>query len=363
MNKKLLISIKNLTKEFESVTPIKDVSVDIYEGDVISIIGPSGTGKSTFLRCINRLTKPTSGQIFIDGEDILNPKTNINKVRQKVGMVFQSFNLFSHKSVIENVMMGQIDLLKKSPQEAYDKALELLDTVGLKDKAYSYPDELSGGQKQRVAIARTLSMNPKIILFDEPTSALDPTLVDEVLLVMKNLARGGLTLIIVTHEMDFARYASNRIFFMNESTIYEDGTPEQIFENPLKEKTRQFINKLKICEIDYNEIMFNFYKAGELVSDFAKKNMISPALYYKICLIQEEICFGGILKREGVKASLSIEYSSKHKTSVINIVYSGDAFNLEKELDEIQYKLILGMTKNIEHSQKDEHNVLKITLS
>ena len=218
-----MISIQHLKKVYPNVTPFSDVNVKIEKGEVISIIGPSGTGKSTLLRCLNLLETPTSGEIIVDGEAITAKGADISAVRRKMGMVFQAFNLFSHLTVIENIMLGPVDLLKLSRQEAYDEGMHLLNTVGLAEKALSYPDELSGGQKQRVAIARALAMKPEIILFDEPTSALDPTMVSEVLSVIRSLAREGLTMMIVTHEMKFARDVSTRIFYMDEGGIYEDG--------------------------------------------------------------------------------------------------------------------------------------------
>ena len=205
-----MISIKHLSKSFGSVTPLKDVNAEIQQGEVITVIGPSGTGKSTLLRCLNLLETPTSGEILVDGVNILEKGADIQALRRKMGMVFQSFNLFSHLMVMENLMLGPVDLLGRSRQEAYDRGMELLELVGLRDKALAYPDELSGGQKQRVAIARTLAMDPEIILFDEPTSALDPTMVSEVLGVIRRLAQEGMTMMIVTHEMKFARVSSRR---------------------------------------------------------------------------------------------------------------------------------------------------------
>ena len=209
-----MIKIEHLKKEYPNVTPLKDVSTEIHDGDVISVIGPSGTGKSTLLRCINQLEKPTSGKVWVDGIEITDKNCDINKVRQKMCMVFQSFNLFGNMTVIENIMFSPMELLGKTKQEAYDESIRLLRTVGLVEKALSYPDELSGGQKQRIAIARTLAMNPDVILLDEPTSALDPTMVGEVQAVIRELAKSGKTMMIVTHEMNFARTVSNRVFYM-----------------------------------------------------------------------------------------------------------------------------------------------------
>ena len=240
-----MIQIKHLQKKFGNLEVLRDVNLNIKCGEVISIIGPSGTGKSTFLRCLNLLEQPTGGSIVIDGEEVLNGRINAPKLRQKMGMVFQSFNLFNHLSVLENVCIGPIKLLGKSRQEAETKARELLKMVGMAEKADAMPDELSGGQKQRTAIARCLSMDPEIILFDEPTSALDPTMVSEVLSVIRALARQGMTMAIVTHEMSFARDVSTRVVYMDDGIIYEIGTPEEIFEHPARERTRVFVNRIR----------------------------------------------------------------------------------------------------------------------
>ena len=236
-----MIELVHLEKKYENTTPLKDVSTVIRDGDVISVIGPSGTGKSTLLRCINMLERPTGGQILLDGVDITAPGYDLTKARRRMGMVFQSFNLFGHLTVIENLMMAPMDILGKSKREAYDTGVQLLKKVGLEGRELQYPDQLSGGQRQRVAIARTLAMDPDVILFDEPTSALDPNMVGEVQAVIRDLAGSGRTMMIVTHEMNFARAICNRVFYMDQGGIYEEGTPEQIFESPAKELTRRFI--------------------------------------------------------------------------------------------------------------------------
>lgn len=255
-----MISIKHLSKTFNNpdgstLTVLKDVSCDIQKGEVISIIGPSGTGKSTLLRAINMLEPPTSGEIWVDGENITARGYPLHKMRRKMGMVFQSFNLFEHMTVLENIIYAPVRLLGKQDRDARKEGMDLLRKVGLAQKADVYPDSLSGGQKQRVAIARSLAMHPEVILFDEPTSALDPTMVGEVLSVMRSLAKEGLTMLIVTHEMRFARDVSTRIFFMNEGIIYEDGSPEQIFEHPVRSATKAFVNRIQklVYEIDSEE--------------------------------------------------------------------------------------------------------------
>ena len=238
------IRVENLKKDFGRLKVLQDISAEVYEGEVVVIIGPSGSGKSTFLRCLNQLEEVTSGRIIIDGKDITDPKTNINKLRERVGLVFQHFNLFNNMNVLNNLTLAPVDLKQCSKEEARKRALEMLERVGLQDKINVYPHQLSGGQKQRVAIARSLCMKPDIMLFDEPTSALDPEMVGEVLDVMKELARDGMTMVVVTHEMGFAREVANRVLFMSEGRILEEGPPEELFGNPQNPRTRDFLNKV-----------------------------------------------------------------------------------------------------------------------
>ncbi|WP_046179555.1 amino acid ABC transporter ATP-binding protein [Domibacillus tundrae] len=239
-----IISVKNLKKSFGPNEVLKDINAEIQEREVVCVIGPSGSGKSTFLRCLNRLEDITGGQVIINGQDITSPKININKVRQQVGMVFQQFNLFPHKTVLENVMIAPIKVHSLSKESVKENALALLGKVGLREKAQQYPGELSGGQKQRVAIARALAMNPKIMLFDEPTSALDPEMVGDVLEVMKQLAKEGMTMVVVTHEMGFAREVGDRVLFMDGGYIVEENEPIQLFSNPQHERTKAFLSKV-----------------------------------------------------------------------------------------------------------------------
>ena len=239
-----MIKIEKLYKNFEDLHVLKGISTEVKKGDIIAIIGPSGSGKSTFLRCINRLEEPTSGHIYIDEKDILSDDVDINKIRQKVGMVFQHFNLFPHKSVLENLVMAPMKLKNITREAAEKKAYFLLEKVGLKEKANAYPNQLSGGQKQRIAIARALAMEPEVMLFDEPTSALDPEMIKEVLDVMRDLAKEGMTMLIVTHELGFARNVANRVFFMDKGIILEDSTPDELFTNPKNERTKEFLNKV-----------------------------------------------------------------------------------------------------------------------
>ncbi len=242
-NKKL-IKVENLQKSFGKIEVLKGIHTDIKKGEVVCIIGPSGSGKSTFLRCLNLLEEPTGGHIYFEDTDITDPKTNINIHRQKMGMVFQQFNLFPHMTVLKNMTISPIKVLGLSKAEAEERALKLLERVGLADRANSYPSQLSGGQKQRVAIVRALCMQPDVMLFDEPTSALDPEMVGEVLEVMKSLANEGMTMAVVTHEMGFAREVADRVFFIDEGIIMEEGTPEELFSNPKSPRLKDFLSKV-----------------------------------------------------------------------------------------------------------------------
>ncbi|CCY74500.1 amino acid ABC transporter ATP-binding protein [Brachyspira aalborgi] len=239
-----MIKIENLHKRFGKLEVLNGIDINVEKGEIIAIIGPSGSGKSTFLRCINRLEEPSEGKIFIDGENILSKETNINKIREKVGMVFQHFNLFLHKNVIKNITLAPIKIKNYSVELAEKKADKLLSKVGLLDKKYAFPNQLSGGQKQRIAIARALAMEPEVMLFDEPTSALDPEMIKEVLDVMIELAREGMTMLIVTHEMGFAKNVATRILFMNDGKILEDEKPEEFFNNPKHSRTKEFLYKV-----------------------------------------------------------------------------------------------------------------------
>ena len=240
-----MIKVVDLHKRFRHLHVLKGISANINQGEVVCVIGPSGSGKSTFLRCINLLEKPSEGHIFIEGVDVTDhSKVNINEVRAEVGMVFQRFNLFPHKTVLENITIAPAKVRKLSPEEANNRAYALLDRVGLRHKADVYPEQLSGGQQQRIAIARALAMKPKALLFDEPTSALDPEMIQEVLDVMKDLAHEGMTMIVVTHEMGFAREVAQRVLFMDEGEILEEGSPEMLFNNPQNKRTKQFLSKI-----------------------------------------------------------------------------------------------------------------------
>ena len=285
-----LIEIKGLRKEYADALPLDNLSINIEEGEIISIIGPSGTGKSTFLRCLNRLETPTAGSILVDGVDVCDPKTDLTEVRRKMGMVFQSFNLFAHKTVVENIMMPQQDLLGVSAKDAYTEAMRQLERVGLEGKARKFPGELSGGQKQRAAIARALAMKPKIMLFDEPTSALDPTMVSEVLSVIKGLAGSGLTMLIVTHEMRLARDVSSRVFYMDGGGIYEEGTAEQIFEHPQKDATKRFVFRIRSYEYTLTAAEHDLIGLLGGLEEFCGRQFMSKQQAANCLLAAEEMC-------------------------------------------------------------------------
>ncbi len=345
-----MIRIEHLRKEYPNVTPLKDVSVEIRDGDVISVIGPSGTGKSTLLRCINRLEKPTSGRIWVDDVEITDPKCDINRVRQKMGMVFQSFNLFGHRTVIENIMMAPMDLLGKSKQEAYDTGMRLLRTVGLAEKALSYPEQLSGGQKQRIAIARTLAMDPDVILFDEPTSALDPTMVGEVQAVIRDLAKTGKTLMIVTHEMAFARAISNRVFFMDEGGIYEDGTPEQVFDHPQRENTRRFVRRLKVLELNIESRDYDFLGMAGEIENYCNRNQVPPKLAGRINLAFEELVQQMLIPAlEKPRIQAVIEYAEADARATMTVRFNGSPYDVLEKGDELSRSLLAGITADISY--------------
>lgn len=244
-NGEVLIEIKNLKKSYGDHVVLDGINTTIKKGEVIAIVGPSGCGKSTFLRSLNKLERPEAGEVIFEGTDILDKKTNVNKVRQKIGMVFQQFNLFPNKTVLQNIMLAPMKLKGVSAEDSKNRAMELLKRVGLLEKAEAYPDSLSGGQKQRIAIARTMAMNPDVILFDEPTSALDPEMVGEVLEIMRELARDGMTMIVVTHEMGFARDVASRVIFIDQGNIREDSAPEEFFENPKNDRLKEFLSKVR----------------------------------------------------------------------------------------------------------------------
>lgn len=345
-----MIELSHLEKKYKNATPLADVNAVINDGDVISVIGPSGTGKSTLLRCIDLLERPTGGKILLDGIDITDPKYDVTRARRRMGMVFQSFNLFGHLTVIENLMQPQMDILKRTKQEAYEKGVELLKRVGLSGRELAYPEMLSGGQQQRVAIARTLAMDPDIILLDEPTSALDPTMVGEVQSVIRDMAGSGRTMMIVTHEMNFARAICNRVFYMDMGGIYEDGTPEQIFEHPERELTKRFIHKLKVLEFLIESIDFDFAGAGTEIDRYCLKNDVEARTKYRIRLAFEELVLQMLRQTlEETPIKLTIEYSEKEDKTVVTASYGGARFNPEDSDNSLSYTVLKNSVKDISY--------------
>jgi polar amino acid transport system ATP-binding protein len=357
-----MITIRNLSKHYGDLVVLKDVNAVIQKGEVISIIGPSGTGKSTFLRCLNLLEAPTGGTILIDGIPLLDKKTDVPKIRQKMGMVFQSFNLYAHLSILDNLTIGPVKLLGKKKSEMNTKALELLKLVGLAEKANSFPDELSGGQKQRVAIARCLAMEPEIMLFDEPTSALDPTMVSEVLSVIRRLVREGMTMIIVTHEMEFARNISSRVFYMDEGVIYEEGPPEQIFEKPLREKTKAFIHRIRCCQQHISNINYDLYALQAEMELFCDKHMIPKKVSGYVLHIEEEAL---LLQSDFSDIDMNLSYSEKDGSLELICESTGAPMNpLTQKLADthIGLKLIRGRCKSVDYKYDHGRNILAMVL-
>jgi polar amino acid transport system ATP-binding protein len=357
-----MIKVRNLSKHFGDLVVLKDITTDIRKGEIISVIGPSGTGKSTFLRCLNLLEIPTGGSIHINNVPLLDKHTNVPKLRQKMGMVFQSFNLYAHLSVLENLTIGPVKLLGKKRAEADAKAMELLKLVGLAEKAQSFPDELSGGQKQRVAIARCMAMEPEILLFDEPTSALDPTMVSEVLAVIRRLSREGMTMIIVTHEMEFARNISNRVFYMDEGIIYEEGTPQEIFDHPKKEKTQAFINRIRSLNFQVKSRNYDLYAMQGEMEAFCEKHMVPQKVTGYVVHIAEEVLG---LQTDFSNLSLSLSYAEKEGNVRLVCESAGPPLNplMEDPLEEdIGVKLIKGRCKSIDYAYTGGKNILVLRL-
>ncbi len=360
-----MIKIEHLSKHFGNLVVLKDVNIEIREGEVISIIGPSGTGKSTLLRCINLLERPTGGSIEIDGVDLLDSKSDVPKIRQKMNMVFQSFNLFDHLSVLGNLTLAPIKLLGKGKQEAEEQAMRLLTLVGLAEKADNFPSELSGGQKQRVAIARCMAMDPEIILFDEPTSSLDPTMVSEVLSVIRRLAKAGMTMVIVTHEMDFARDVSNRVLYMDEGVIYEEGSARQIFDSPQKEKTRAFINRIRSISYHLSSPAYDIYTMSAELEAFCEKQILPLPTRRNLLLMLEELLRLYTPLLGSTPLDMTIAYSEKKQQVEIVVEYGGEALNPldgKQVSDEAGVRLITGMTEGIDFRRESNKNRLTLLL-
>ena len=352
----MMINVKNLTKSYGHNVILNGITTTIEKGEIITIIGPSGAGKSTFLRALNMLDPPTSGTIEFEGKNLTGKGVDLNEVRRKMGMVFQSFNLFSHMSVLDNLCVGQTKLLGISRSEAEKVAHELLKAVGLQEKADAYPDELSGGQKQRVAIARCLSMKPDIMLFDEPTSALDPTMVGEVTAVIKRLAQNGMTMAIVTHEMEFAKNVSTRIIYMDEGGIYEEGTPKDIFEAAKREKTRVFIEQTKSFSYNAKAEDFDFIALVNNLANFCQAHALTKSNTNKAQLLTEELTMNLIALNDLIEINLSFPDNQSEFTMVVE--YGGANQNVV-ESDDMAADIVKGIAKEILY-EFDEKNKLTI---
>lgn len=362
---KLIFRISHLRKSFGDVTPVRDISCEIREGDVISVIGPSGTGKSTFLNLLNQLEKPDGGEIYFKGINILQPGTDLNLLRRQVGMVFQAFFLFSHLTIVENIMLAQEELLGRTKEEAFRCSMEMLEKTGLADKALNYPNELSGGQQQRAAIARELAMDPEVILFDEPTSALDPTTIGEVLSVIRNLALNGMTMVIVTHEMNFARDVANRVFYVDEGIIYEEGTPDQIFDSPKKEKTRQFIRHLKTLRIQIAGRSFDYAGAVTQIEAFGHRHLIDHAVMRRMITITEELGVSILLDhyQEKTDAEIIFEYQEETGGMHMKTVFEGADFDPLRQGDPVCTALIRNAAQEITYTCAEGKGIVKGRLS
>lgn len=349
-----MITVENLTKYFGNNLVLNNLNTEIKKGEIISIIGPSGSGKSTFLRCLNLLEEPTTGKIFIDGVNILDKKSNRNALRQKMGMVFQSFNLFDHLTVLDNLTIGPTKLLKMSDSNAKAQGRELLKMVGLASKENSFPSELSGGQQQRVAIARCLSIRPEIILFDEPTSALDPTMVSEVLGVIRRLASDGMTMAIVTHEMNFAKDVSTRVLYMDEGKIYEEGTPSEIFDTPTKEKTKEFIYRIRTFNYYIKDKNFDLFDLKSGIEQFCARHFLDSRSIFRIQLLVEETLQLCLL--EGDSANRCKLIAEKGGLSIC-ISYSEKNNELSAEFS--THKSLETILNRVENSDGISINILK----
>lgn len=362
-----MIRIRDLKKSFGPVTVLAGINADVAKGECVSIIGPSGAGKSLFLRMVARLEKPDSGTIVINGTDITAKGTDINRVREKMGLVAQGFNLFSHLNVLDNITLAPRQLHNQTKAEAEARARELLALVGLSEKAQAMPGELSGGQQQRIAIARCLAMDPDIILFDEPTSALDPVMTREVLSIIRKLSDRGLTMLIVTHEMEFARETSDRVFFLSDGTIYEEGKPEDIFQNPVREKTRAFVRNLEILHFRITSRGYDLVAMNARIDWFCELHGLSPRHNYQIQLAVEELVtelFTQCYATVEPDMDLTIDHRPEKNEIMLNISYRGAEYNPfgdhGADHDRLGMTLVEGMTRSHAFDYVDGINTLKI---
>ncbi|MBQ6298130.1 MAG: amino acid ABC transporter ATP-binding protein [Selenomonadaceae bacterium] len=368
-----MIEVRGLKKSFGQLEVLRGVDLAVEAGERIAIIGGSGCGKSVFLRCLELLETPNAGKIFIDGEEITAPKVDIDKIRRKLGMVWQKFNLFTHMNVMENLTVAPIKLLGMTTDEAHKKAMELLAQVGLTSKAEVYPQFLSGGQQQRIAICRSLMMNPKVILFDEPTSALDPTMVGEVLAVIRMLAKKDLTMIIVTHEMNFAREVATRILFFADGEIYEQGTPKEIFDAPKRPKTIAFIHKQKYFSYEISERNFDLMEMQGGIQMFAEKYGLSTRRANRLQLCCEELIYEMIentCKGENIlHITIDVTYTEIDNSVAIKFTCAGKPYNpLDKDFDDFDEEnlgatILHNLSKNYSHEYSDGINKINFTMT
>lgn len=361
-NRKALLEVSHLAKRYKNAEPLTDVNCKVYEGEVISIIGPSGTGKSTLLRCINRLEIPDQGEIRFDGQRITDEAKQLRAVRRRIGMVFQSYNLFSNMTVLENVSVGPKELQGLNKEASEEKAKQMLKEVGLLDHTNDYPDTLSGGQKQRVAIARALCMDPKLLLMDEPTSALDPAMADEVQSVIRGLAQRGYTMLIVTHDMHFAETLSTRVFFMNNGIIREEGSPDQIFHHPQSEDAKIFINRLKILEKTFDATQIDYAEVVRELAEFGRKQYMSSRMIDSVIRIFEEAVLELILKKNSsCPAVMKVICSDGAESCEVLVTWRGEEGNpLAGEA--LPQRIINGMIRDITYESKDGANTLRFHL-
>ena len=350
-----ILRIEHLKKEYPNAAPLRDANLSVQKGNVIAVIGPSGTGKSTLLRLINRLEKVTAGKIFFRDEEITAPNCDTGRLRQKIGMIFQSFNLFSHLTVIENIIAAPVALKNRSRQQAYDEAKNLLSKVGLTDKMFNYPDELSGGQQQRIAIVRALAMEPEMLLLDEPTSALDPSMTGDVETVIRQVAQTGVTMMMVTHSMELAKRISSRILYMDEGGVYEEGTPQEIFLKPKKDRTRQFIERLKVLDILIDPENFDFYGCHSAIENFCRKNNIHYRMMYSLMMLFEEI-YTQILIPQSAAPQMRwlVEYSDTGDKITVRLAYGGAPFDIRTSDNELSLKLIKGIADIEEYELRSD---------
>jgi polar amino acid transport system ATP-binding protein len=364
-----MIKVEGLYKSFGGAPVLENVNADIKKGECVSIIGPSGAGKSVFLSCLNALVVPDAGRVFVGGLDIFDKNTNINKLHERIGMVYQNFNLFSHLTVLENIILAPLKIKKTPRAAAVARARELLAMVSLAAKENSYPQELSGGQKQRIAIARAMAMDPQLILFDEPTSALDPVMTGEVLAVIRGLAKKGLTMAIVTHEMEFAKEVSDRVFYMDSHTIYETGAPQDIFEHPQRERTKAFISRLKTLELRVESPEFDLLGQMSLIEQFCIKYDIGRRMINKAQMVFEEVSMYLLKNHFGEKEKpdilVNVDYAEKDKNIVIAISYGGkrrDPFADMGEDEGLGLLMVRRLSKSALYSAGDDRNSLTVTL-